>query len=341
MHFLVTPIGCGIAGYRAADIAPLFADCKDLDNVSLPASFWEIIDKIPSQTSDQDCSIEAEQLSVATPPPSFEGEGMSAPPPIPAVEDVSCTTPPPVPSELLEQAEYASQDMNGETEFDEEEDTHSSAQYEGEKKLSSGAIVGIILGVLVAIIFIIVMIVYIKNNYSDDYSHDSDLYSVIDSVAVDSVATYTYEEVDREREREQIAERRIYDRLQEYYTGLSEYPSPVNNILSKDFTNLLDRADEVALQYGDEMGFLCVSIWTDVQDNGKLTVLPFDSFTLDGDTAYVVATIEDSMYGNIYKRFEFVYEYGDWFVNDVTMDGSSLRSDAERFLADPDAWYNY
>lgn len=302
---------CGKCGTKQPEIASVTEPIQEPETLSV---------------EDEDF-VEAEQPSVATPPPFFESEEMS--------------TPPPIPAELLALAESASQDMSEETELGVEEYTYSPAQYERKNKLSSGAIVCIILGVLVAIIFIIMMIVYSKNNYGDDYSHDSDLYSVIDSVAVDSVATYTYEEVDREREREQIVERRIYDRLQEYYTGLSEYPSPVNNILSKDFTNLLDRADEVSFQYGDEMGFLSVSIWTDVQDNGKLTVLPFDSFTLDGDTAYVVATIEDSMYGNIYKRFEFVYEYGDWFVNDVTMDGSSLRSDVERFLADPDAWYNY
>ena len=42
-HFLVTRIGCGIAGYKDEEIAPLFACCKDLANVSLPASFWKAI----------------------------------------------------------------------------------------------------------------------------------------------------------------------------------------------------------------------------------------------------------------------------------------------------------
>ena len=42
-HFLVTPIGCGIAGYCPNDIAPLFKGCKDLENVSLPQSFWKVI----------------------------------------------------------------------------------------------------------------------------------------------------------------------------------------------------------------------------------------------------------------------------------------------------------
>lgn len=41
--FLVTPIGCGIAGYNPADIAPLFECCKDIENISLPDVFWNII----------------------------------------------------------------------------------------------------------------------------------------------------------------------------------------------------------------------------------------------------------------------------------------------------------
>lgn len=40
LHFLVTPIGCGIAGFSPSDIAPLFAAAKEMENVSLPKSFW-------------------------------------------------------------------------------------------------------------------------------------------------------------------------------------------------------------------------------------------------------------------------------------------------------------
>ena len=42
-RFLVTPIGCGIAGFSEADVAPLFECCRDVENVCLPASFWDII----------------------------------------------------------------------------------------------------------------------------------------------------------------------------------------------------------------------------------------------------------------------------------------------------------
>ena len=43
LKLLVTPIGCGIAGYRPEQIAPLFADAVLLDNVFLPKSFWNIL----------------------------------------------------------------------------------------------------------------------------------------------------------------------------------------------------------------------------------------------------------------------------------------------------------
>ncbi len=39
--FLVTEIGCGIAGFAPQQIAPLFRDAISLDNVSLPKRFWE------------------------------------------------------------------------------------------------------------------------------------------------------------------------------------------------------------------------------------------------------------------------------------------------------------
>ena len=44
LHFLVTPIGCGIAGFEAEDIAPLFKKAKEMKNISLPESFWEVIE---------------------------------------------------------------------------------------------------------------------------------------------------------------------------------------------------------------------------------------------------------------------------------------------------------
>lgn len=43
MTFLVTRIGCGTAGHRDEEIAPMFARAYSLSNVYLPASFWKIL----------------------------------------------------------------------------------------------------------------------------------------------------------------------------------------------------------------------------------------------------------------------------------------------------------
>ncbi len=45
-RFLVTKIGCGIAGFRDEQIAPLFAKAIDVKNIILPRDFLEIIQKL-------------------------------------------------------------------------------------------------------------------------------------------------------------------------------------------------------------------------------------------------------------------------------------------------------
>ena len=47
LKFFVTAIGCGIAGYQAEEIAPMFLYAAYLPNVFLPLSFWKIIMHIP------------------------------------------------------------------------------------------------------------------------------------------------------------------------------------------------------------------------------------------------------------------------------------------------------
>lgn len=42
-RFLVTAIGCGIAGYTPEQVAPLFKGCSDISNVTLPEEFWYYI----------------------------------------------------------------------------------------------------------------------------------------------------------------------------------------------------------------------------------------------------------------------------------------------------------
>ena len=45
LTFLVTRIGCGIAGFRDEEIAPLFSDALALRNVLLPKSFVDVLDR--------------------------------------------------------------------------------------------------------------------------------------------------------------------------------------------------------------------------------------------------------------------------------------------------------
>lgn len=47
LTFLVTRIGCGIAGFTAQQIAPLFLKVIDLENVILPKDFVEIMYQHP------------------------------------------------------------------------------------------------------------------------------------------------------------------------------------------------------------------------------------------------------------------------------------------------------
>ena len=41
--FLVTEIGCGLAGLKPKQIAPLFSECKELPNIYLPSRFWHVL----------------------------------------------------------------------------------------------------------------------------------------------------------------------------------------------------------------------------------------------------------------------------------------------------------
>lgn len=45
LKFLVTEIGCGIAGFSPEDIAPLFVRAIDVENIYLPKRFVEVIEK--------------------------------------------------------------------------------------------------------------------------------------------------------------------------------------------------------------------------------------------------------------------------------------------------------
>ncbi len=41
--FLVTEIGCGLAGYSPEQIAPLFNEARAITNVYLPYRFWKVL----------------------------------------------------------------------------------------------------------------------------------------------------------------------------------------------------------------------------------------------------------------------------------------------------------
>ena len=45
LTFLVTEIGCGIAGFTPRDIAPLFRPAVDVSNIYLPQRFWEVLNE--------------------------------------------------------------------------------------------------------------------------------------------------------------------------------------------------------------------------------------------------------------------------------------------------------
>lgn len=52
LTFLVTPIGCGLAGYKPSQIAPMFRDTCAMENVWLPECFWRELDTLIMEASD-------------------------------------------------------------------------------------------------------------------------------------------------------------------------------------------------------------------------------------------------------------------------------------------------
>lgn len=43
--YFVTEVGCGLAGWTAEDIAPLFVDAMSVTNIYLPKKFWRILNQ--------------------------------------------------------------------------------------------------------------------------------------------------------------------------------------------------------------------------------------------------------------------------------------------------------
>jgi len=46
LKFLVTEIGCGLAGLKARDVAPLFKEAIEVHNIYLPRSFWHELQRM-------------------------------------------------------------------------------------------------------------------------------------------------------------------------------------------------------------------------------------------------------------------------------------------------------
>ena len=43
LTFLLTEIGCGLANFKPKEVAPLFKEAKDIENIYLPKRFWKYI----------------------------------------------------------------------------------------------------------------------------------------------------------------------------------------------------------------------------------------------------------------------------------------------------------
>ena len=72
LKFLVTKIGCGIAGFTIDEIAPLFKDAIDVENVILPKGFVEVIQQ--QLTSDEMKALQMWKMGAGNSAKRFNGE---------------------------------------------------------------------------------------------------------------------------------------------------------------------------------------------------------------------------------------------------------------------------
>ncbi len=82
LTFLVTRIGCGIAGFSAHEIAPLFLNVIDLSNVLLPKDFVEVIQ--PLLRTSESNALKMWKMGAGNSAKRFNGEN-----PIPAKTEVA------------------------------------------------------------------------------------------------------------------------------------------------------------------------------------------------------------------------------------------------------------
>jgi len=64
--FLVTPIGCGIAGFTPNQIAPLFFGAMNIENVLLPRSFVQVLSRYTELSSNAEHTWDSEKDFLAT-----------------------------------------------------------------------------------------------------------------------------------------------------------------------------------------------------------------------------------------------------------------------------------
>ncbi len=53
LTFLVTEIGCGLAGLKPKQVAPLFVNAIELENIWLPARFWHKLNRVQGENEKE------------------------------------------------------------------------------------------------------------------------------------------------------------------------------------------------------------------------------------------------------------------------------------------------
>lgn len=65
LTFFVTRIGCGIAGFRDEEVAPLFKEAIDVDNIILPREFAEFLEVCVTAESDEEIKWDSTEFLAA------------------------------------------------------------------------------------------------------------------------------------------------------------------------------------------------------------------------------------------------------------------------------------
>lgn len=63
LTFLVTEVGCGLAGLKPKDVAPLFKDAIEVENIHLPKRFWHKLESFMNESKLQKVKEEFKSLT--------------------------------------------------------------------------------------------------------------------------------------------------------------------------------------------------------------------------------------------------------------------------------------